>query len=194
MGFGNEIAPCGCNQCILYLPTVIRRSAKTRQRHRQQHGVPNDVIHDEDVIHVPAAGPLIAPRVEEKAAEEGVDMATLAKDMVLLISNHDVTWSAAEKIIKLVNEHVFGKRLEERIPATAYQLKKATACNPGHSKLLHVCRRCDFVFDAAQTECATCGTPPQRRVKRQVLVNDVGVRIKQMYATAAIAKVLIIVI
>jgi hypothetical protein len=116
-------------------------------------------------------------------------MAALAKDLVLLVINHDVTWKAAEKMIKLINAHLLGKTLHENIPATAYQLKKATGSNPGHSRLLHVCRVCDFVFDTGQALCTTCGTPPRTRSNHQLLINDIGIRVTQMFANPAISKV-----
>ena len=194
MGFGNEVAPCGCNKCIRSLPTVIRLSARTRYRHKEQHGVPLGSHHVDKKMHivpplVQTGGTTHDEAVEEKEAEEGVDMASLAKDLVLLVINHDVTWKAAEKMLKLINAHLLGKTLHEKIPATAYQLKKATGCNPGNSRLLHVCRVCDFVFDAGQALCTTCGTPPRTRSNHQLLINDMGIRVKQMFANPAISKV-----
>ena len=193
MGFGNEVAPCGCNKCIRSLPTVIRLSARTRYRHNEQHGVPLDSRVDTKMHIVPPLEQTVGTThdevVEEKVAEEGVDMALLAKDLVLLVINHDVTWKAAEKMLKLVNAHLLGKTLHEKIPATAYQLKKATGSNPGHSRLLHVCRVCDFVFDAGQALCTTCAAPPRPRSNHKLLINDVGIRVTQMFANPAISKV-----
>jgi hypothetical protein len=117
-----------------------------------------------------------------------VDHGAFAQDLVLLVVNHGITWKAVELVVKLVNSHVRGRTLNKNLPATAYQLKKITACRPGNAKLVHVCPVCDFVFDGDQQLCTPCGLPPRMRHTRQMLLNDVSITIKQMFGVPQIAE------
>ena len=136
------------------------------------------------------AAPVLAevPVLESPPLEAEVDHVTFAKDLVLLATNHGITWKAVELVVKLVNSHVRSRTLNKDLPATAYQLKKITACRPGNAKLVHVCPVCDFVFDADQQLCTPCGLPPRMRHKRQMLVNDVKITISQMFGVPRLAE------
>jgi hypothetical protein len=120
--------------------------------------------------------------------ETEVDQVAFAKDLVLLVINHGISWKAVELVVKLVNSHVRGRMLNKKLPATAYQLKKITSCRPGNAKLVHVCPVCDFVFDGDQQLCTPCGLPPRMRHTRQMLLNDVKITIRQMFGVPRIAE------
>jgi hypothetical protein len=128
------------------------------------------------------------PLLEPPSVETEVDPVAFAKDLVLLVINHGITWKAVELVVKLVNSHVRGRTLNKNLPATAYQLKKITACRPGNAKLVHVCPGCDFVFNGDQQLCTPCGLPPRLRHTRQMLLNDVSITIKQMFGVPRIAE------
>ena len=129
-------------------------SSSSRTKHKKWYGVAGEVDEKDE------------PALEEEGKEEeredegappaeelGVDKAAFAKDLVLLVINHGIPWKGAELIVKLVNSHVHGRISGEKLPATAYQLKKTTGCRPGNAKLYHVCPECDFVYDDGQTVC-----------------------------------------
>lgn len=191
MPFSNIRGYCFCNKCngckIL--------GAKARTEHRKRYGVAGleekkevpSAPHGDEVQDASSSSP---ERVRRGAPVDiGVDEETFAKDLVLLIINHGIPWKGAELIVKLVNSHVRGRILGHPLPATAYQLKRRTGCSPGDAKLFHVCPVCDFVFDDGQAVCEPCGEPPSMRIKRQLLVNDIGARIKQMFANPMLAEV-----
>ena len=152
--------------------------------HLSRFGLPSvdlvevqDIEVDKDIEEVPFAPP-------------PVDNELFAKDLVLLVVNHGISWKATELVVKLVNAHACHRFFGTPLPATAYQLKRITDCRPGNAKLLAVCPVCDFVFDAHQGVCTPCGTPPRKSAQRQLLVNDISVTIKQMFGNAKIAEAL----
>lgn len=192
MGWTDDTAQCPCNKCAGALPTPTLLSQRQRTTHKKVFGLPlraPEVFSCEDDAksppHLLEPGP--APEHVPKALQD-VDEELFAKDLVLLTINHGISWKAAELIVKLVNAHVAGRTLHDKLPATAYQLKKLTNCRPGNAKLLHVCPACDFVFDDHQQVCTPCGLPPRIRVKRQVLVNDIRATIQQLFAIPRLAE------
>lgn len=180
-------------------PTPTLLSGNSRTKHRKRYGLSDVQVHDEakDVGQVDedvqvverkdAVCEEVVPEAPSALACVYVDNDLFAKDLVLLIVNHGIPWKSAELVTKLVNSYLLGRTLLEPLPCTAYQLKRLTDCRPGNARLLHVCPVCDFVFDDAQPVCAPCGLPPRLRVKRQLLVNDVSVMIKQMFAVPKLA-------
>jgi hypothetical protein len=165
------------------MPTLL--SYSQRRRHKEDHGLcnappehPPEHVPDDDMPVIP-----VAVRLDEAINDEA-----FAKDLVLLVVNQGVSWKGAEHIVKLVNHHVHNRTLVRRLPASAYQLKKITQCRSGHAKLLDVCPACDFVFDGGQPTCAPCNLPPRTRVKRQLLINDVGARIRKMFSNPMLAE------
>ena len=188
MPWGNKPGPCPCNKCAEIWPATNVISSRGRTRHKQAYGVPGELeVKDEpDDIPPPVVAPVVAPHVPHVP---DVDMEGFAKDLVLIVINHNIPWKGAELMVKLFNARVFGREWTQKLPATMYQLKKITQCQPGHSRLFHVCPICDFVFNDGQTVC-TCGLPPRwQKVPRQLIVYDVSVRIKQMFANPMLAKV-----
>ena len=185
-------AQCPCNACTALLPTSRLLSYVTRMKHKKRFGVPGGGADEEQKDMDPPCADDVSPGNEPSVPtaplEINVDM--FAKDLVLLIVNHGVTWKAAELVVKLVNSYVLGRVLTQPLPATVYQLKKVTECRPGNAKLMHVCPVCDFVFDGDHAVCTPCGVPPRVRVKRQLLVNDVSVTIRQMFAVPKLAEAL----
>jgi hypothetical protein len=141
--------------------------------------IPPDMVQPQD-----------APQHNHKMYDDCVNEEAFARDLVLTIINHGISWDGAAKIVKVVNRHVYDRRLTNKLPATAYQLKLLTECSPGHAKLYPVCAQCDFVFNHGQAQCLDCGLAPARNGKRQLLINDVAVRIRQMYANKNLAKAL----
>jgi hypothetical protein len=164
-------------------------SGTTVRNHIRTYGLP-----DEHVQHDPM------PPVEEEEEEvklphracvyppEEVDMVAFAKDVVLLVVNHGIPWKSCELLLKCVNSHVRGRVVDKNLPATVYQLRKLTHCSPGNAKLLNVCPECDFVFVDGALVCDSCGLPPRTRVKRQMIVNDIGVTIQAMFAVPQLAE------
>ena len=118
----------------------------TRSRHKRWYGVDGrEDEKDEPVVEQEVKVEQVLPPPPE---EIGVDKAAFAKDLVLLVINHGIPWKGAELIVKLVNAHVHGRILGEKLPATAYQLKKTTGCRPGNAKLYR-----------SATLCLTTGKP-----------------------------------
>jgi hypothetical protein len=184
---------CPCAQCASLLPTPTMVSNTTRCKHKNRYGLPGDeeasaCVEDESKdLQGPDVLPA-APVLESPPVETEVDQVAFAKDLVLLVINHGISWKAVELVVKLVNSHVRGRTLIKNLPATAYQLKKITACRPGSAKLVHVCPVCDFVFDGDQQLCTPCGLPPRMRHTRQMLLNDVKITIRQMFGVPRIAE------
>ena len=176
---------CTCVKCTEALPVATLISSSQRARHKREYGMP---VADEGEAS-PIADVRAEPVLERKAVhDDEVHEQSFAKDLVLLVVNQGISWKGAELIVKLVNSHVLHKTLTKKLPATSYQLKRITECRAGHAKLLDVCPVCDFVFDDGQPVCDPCGEPPRTRVKRQLLVNDVGARIRQMYLNPKLAE------
>ena len=185
-----------CKKCVQLGPDRRMLSRVQRWRHRKDEAkeAPSDIFlsdaqkdaseHGDEAKNAEAPSP--PPRQREERAY--VDQEAFARDMLLLIVNHGISWDAAEKIIKVVNCHVKGRELHTNLPATKYKLKGMTALAPT-CRLLPVCPECDFVFDRDQTQCAPCGLP-RPRSKRQLLVNAVGARLKQMYGNKKLAQAL----
>ena len=190
---GGAKEQCPCAQCASFLPTPTMVSNRTRCRHTKRYGLDGNeeasaCVEDESKdLQGPDVLPA-APVLESPPVEAEVDHVTFAKDLVLLVTNHGITWKAVELVVKLVNSHVRSRTLNKDLPATAYQLKKITACRPGNAKLVHVCPVCDFVFDADQQLCTPCGLPPRMRHRRQMLMNDVKITIRQMFGVPRIAE------
>ena len=190
MPFGGEDVKlqCPCKHCVGLLPAATLVGWRTRKKHLLHFGLPlvEDVV-EEDIV---------AEIVEEKDSEVvpfvvgNVDSDLFAKDLVLLVVNHGISWKAAELVVKLVNAHACHRIFVTPLPATTYQLKKITECRPGNAKLLALCPVCDFVFDAHQDVCTPCGVPPRLRAQRQLLVNDITVTIMQMFGNPKLAEAL----
>jgi hypothetical protein len=194
MVFGGRIAPCHCTVCAL-LPVPRVLSHTTRIKHKQQNGLAHDNrAAEDDAPSTQAAHEGDQSLIVDEEAEEEytlfVDEEAFARDVVLLVVNSGLTWKGAEDMVKLFNAHCKGRMITKHLPATAYQLKRVTSCAPGNAKLLHVCRNCDFVFLDGQGVCTPCELPPMMRVKRQLLVNDVGERIRRMFANPMLAEAL----
>ena len=185
---------CPCNHCIALLPTPTLLTERSLKAHKQRYGIPLYVgacesvegAHDSPVAPVDSPAPERAQPFDESLFDE----TAFAKDLVLLTINNGISWKATELIVKLVNSHVHGRLLAEELPATTYQLKQITKCRPGHTKLLHLCRQCDFVFAGAESVCTPCGMPPRTRVPRQLLVNDVRPTISQLFSVPKLAEAL----
>ena len=189
--------PCPCTQCAHKSPSANMVGHTTIANHKKWYGVANEeqASEGDEPLEMPSPP-------EENQEQQGraspvpdhaeVDEKAFAMDLVLLIINHGVPWSAAEMVINLVNTHVVGRRLHEGLPASPYQLKRLTGCNPGDAKLFDVCPECDFVFNDGQDTCIACALPPSRGAKggKKMLVNDVAVRIKQMFGNAELARAL----
>ena len=188
MPFGVEHKfQCPCNRCAALLPEKSLLGDRTRRTHRAKYGL-SEVVEEEKVHEGLVEGVLEDAR--RPVVLGVVDNDLFAKDLVLLVVNHGISWKAAELVVKLVNSHAFGRFFGSTLPATAYQLKNITACQPGNAKLLPVCPVCDFVFDTQQHACAPCGIPPRMRAQRQLLVNDITETIKQMYGNPRLAEAL----
>ena len=183
-GGANDKLQCPCMKCLALLPTPTLLGSAARKKHRQHFGLPSDVVIEEEDIDVEEK------HIEPIVGLAPVDKELFAKDLVLLVVNHGISWKAAELVVKLVNAHALHRFFVFPLPATTYQLKKITGCRPGNAKLLAVCPVCDFVFDAHQHVCTPCGTPPRLRAQRQLLVNDISITIKQMFGNAKIAEAL----
>ena len=181
-GGANDKLQCPCMNCFALLPTPTLLGSRPRKKHREHFGLPSVVVIEEEDIDVEEKH--IAPIV----GLAPVDKELFAKDLVLLVVNHGISWKAAELVVKLVNAHALHRFFVFPLPATTYQLKKITGCRPGNAKLLAVCPVCDFVFDAHQHVCTPCGTPPRLRAQRQLLVNDISITIKQMFGNARLLR------
>jgi hypothetical protein len=181
---------CPCKECAtLAEPRVLCKRSRTY--HRQRYGVSQD---DEALAREPAR-----PVDEESSAlqddivpvpeeSQTINEEAFARDVVLLVVNSGLTWKAAEDMVKVFNAHCRGKVVTKNLPATPYQLKRITSCVRGAAKLYPACPKCDFVFNDGQGVCIPCGLPPMLRVKRQLLVNDVGARIQRMFANPMLAR------
>ena len=201
MPWHKEKQQCYCAKCEAALPTRNILGQTQRTKHLLRYGCPVQFGQHPDnelkpVQEVPPAQQLDEQKDEEEEApvplafpsEDGVDAVAFAKDLVLLVVNHGVPWKSAEMIVKLVNSHVHGKIVGEKLPATMYQLRKLTHCSPGNAKLLHTCPVCDFVFVGEATVCDPCGLPPSKRVKRQLIVYDIAVTIREMFGVPSLAE------
>jgi hypothetical protein len=166
--------------------------SQTIAKHIKRYGLPGSEEASacvEDDSEAKGPDPVVEPPpLEAEVDQPEVDHVVFAQDLVLLVVNHGITWKAVELVVKLVNSHVRGRTLNKNLPATAYQLKKITACRPGNAKLVHVCPVCDFVFNGDQQLCTPCGLPPRLRHTRQMLLNDVSITIKQMFGVPRIAE------
>ena len=183
-------SPCPCKQCAtLADPPML--SHTSRCRHKQLYGIEReDCKQDDDAVAKEPALPVVANQVDVPVSEElqTINEEAFARDVVLLVVNAGLTWKAAEDMVKVFNAHCRGKVVTKNLPATPYQLKRITSCVRGAAKLYHACPKCDFVFNDGQGVCIPCGLPPMQRVKRQLLVNDVGSRIQRMFANPMLAR------
>ena len=192
MVFGTRQAACPCNTCAkLAVPRFL--SSATRIQHKKDYGIANDNVSLDD--EAPASPPaqalvenVVAVQVPEEALSSLVNEEAFARDVVLLVVNSGITWKGAEDMVKVFNAHCRGKTLLHNLPATGHQLKRVTSCVRGTSMLYHACPKCDYVFDGDQGVCTPCGLPRMLRVKRQVLVNDVGSQITRMFANPMLAR------
>ena len=186
---------CPCAKCDAELPTASRSSASTRKRHVQRYGMPGSALLVEEFVQpqeidVPEIlkDEVKAPPARPVFPSHEVDHEAFGKDVVLLVVNHGIPWKSAELLIKCMNTHVYGRVLDEKLPATVYQLRRLTKCSPGNAKLFHVCPVCDFVFVGDSPVCDPCGRPPRKRVPRQLIVNDIAVTIRQMFGVPQLAE------
>jgi hypothetical protein len=195
MGWTKTHEQCPCSQCYAALPAASLKCERTRVTHLQRYGLPK-VVDDEEEVHVEQH---VEEHVEEHEEEKRsrrvpvpppseVDEVAFAKDVVLLVVNHGMPWKSVELLMKVVNSHVHGRFVGNKLPASVYQLKKITQCSPGTAKLLHVCARCDYVFVGDATICEPCGLPPSTRVQRQLMVNDISVTLQEMFNVPSLAQ------
>jgi hypothetical protein len=186
------LAACPCKACAtLVEPRVL--SGESRRLHKRQYGiVAEDCKQDDEALVTEPALPVVANELDVPVSEEGqtifINEEAFARDVVLLVVNSGLTWKAAEDMVKVFNAHCRGKVVTKNLPATPYQLKRITKCVRGEAKLYNACPKCDFVFNDGQGVCIPCGLPPALRVKRQLLVNDVGARIQRMFANPMLAR------
>ena len=169
--------------------------SRTRDNHVKRYGIPGErgpqyehVVERVEIDVPDMPEEIKAPLASRVLQLPEVDEVAFGKDVVLLIVNHGIPWKSAELLIKCVNAHVAGRVLDKKLPATVYQLRRLTKCSPGNAKLYHVCPVCDFVFVGDSVVCDPCGRPPARRVKRQIIVNDIAVTIREMFAVPQLAE------
>jgi hypothetical protein len=186
---------CPCKACAtLAEPRMVCRRSRIYHIHR--YGLSQD---DEAFAREPEESSALpdVPVPEESSAlpyvpvpeeSQTINEEAFARDVVLLVVNSGLTWKAAEDMVKVFNAHCRGKLVTKNLPATPYQLKRITSCVRGAAKLYHACPKCDFVFNDGQGVCIPCGLPPMLRVKRQLLVNDVGARIQRMFGNPMLAR------
>ena len=185
---------CPCNACATMAePRML--SNPSRGIHKKLYGIEReDGKQDNESLAREPALPVVENEVDVPVSEESqtingvINEEAFARDIVLLVVNSGVTWKVAEDMVKVFNAHCRGKVVTKNLPATPYQLKRITSCVRGAAQLYHVCPKCDFVFNDGQGVCIPCGLPPMLRVKRQLLVNDVGARIQRMFANPMLAR------
>ena len=183
------LSACPCKECATFAePRML--SSRSRAYHKQQYGLMierEDWEKDDEAL---AREPVVeeSPALPVPVESQTINEEAFARDVVLLVVNCGLTWKAAEDMVKVFNAHCRGKVVTKNLPATPYQLKRITSCVRGAAKLYHACPKCDFVFNDGQGVCIPCGLPPMQRVKRQLLVNDVGSRIQRMFANPMLAR------
>ena len=183
---------CPCKACATVAEPPLL-SQTTRSKHKKLYGLMIEREDWEKDDEAQAREPALPVVEESPALPVPVESMTIneeafARDVVLLVVNAGLTWKAAEDMVKVFNAHCRGKVVTKNLPATPYQLKRITSCVRGAAKLYHACPKCDFVFNDGQGVCIPCGLPPMLRVKRQLLVNDVGARIQRMFANPMLAR------
>ena len=183
---------CPCKACAtLAEPRML--SHISRVNHKKLYGIMierEDWEKDDEALAREPALPVVeeSPALPVPVESMTINEEAFARDVVLLVVNAGLTWKAAEDMVKVFNAHCRGKVVTKNLPATPYQLKRITSCVRGAAKLYHACPKCDFVFNDGQDVCIPCGLPPMQRVKRQLLVNDVGARILRMFVNPMLAR------
>ena len=84
---------CPCNHCAALLPVTSLLGDRSRRRHQAKYGL--SVVIEEEKVHES-----LVDRVLEDARAPVVlgvvDNDLFAKDLVLLVVNHGISWKAAE--------------------------------------------------------------------------------------------------
>ena len=177
---------CTCRQCTSSGSRILY-SDSARYRHYERYGSEANV---ESELAAPVAAE-ISPQ-EQTSVEGEVDIGALAKDLILLVTNHGVSWAAMSHVMTVINEHLSGKSVYESLPKNEYQIKVAAGIagrGSGGTRLLATCSKCDFVFDdESMTECPKCKVTVLARGQRKMIVGDVSNRLHQLYAIKYMAQ------
>ena len=84
---------CPCNHCCALLPEKSLLGFRTRKTHKAKYGLP-EVVEEEKVHEGLVEGVLEDAR--RPVVLGVVDNDLFAKDLVLLVVNHGISWKAAE--------------------------------------------------------------------------------------------------
>ena len=175
--------PFPCRKCAKRLPELVLMARQTVWYHKKINGVDEEKFAVDEVeakaVDAPIGdGVLVEPEAvigRPQLHPNRVDMQALARDLVLTVVNQGLSWDGTARIMVVVNTHVFGRRVRDKLPETAYMMTKVSDIRKGRYKLERVCAKCDYVYNQDQSACDPCGLPPSG--KRLLLVIDISERI-----------------
>jgi hypothetical protein len=143
--------------------------------HKKMNGVDEDKFAVDEVeakaVDAPIGdGVLVEPEAvigRPQLHPNRVDMQALARDLVLTVVNQGLSWDGTARIMAVVNTHVFGRRVRDKLPETAYMMTKVSDIRKGRYKLE---RALEYVQNVIM--CTTKTNPLVTLVGRLPVAND----------------------